>query len=120
VKTLSPLVAAGSFFAATNAWAVDQQRSFGTMTGTACTGNVIPETAGGVQIFGYTNGRRSLTWQVYSVDASGTVTLELSMAGLGIDETVAPVDGLAYYACAVRSGTTAQEFDVTINSQAIE
>ena len=48
------------------------------------------------------------------------VALELSAPGRGIDETVTPVDGLEYFACVVRSGTEAQDFDVSINSQAIE
>ena len=120
MKTLSRVFAIGSLFVATNAWAVDQQRSFGVMTGSACTGNVVPDTSGGVQIFGFTNSARQLTWQVYSVDEFGTVALELSAPGRGIDETVTPVDGLEYFACVVRSGTRAQDFDVSINSQAIE
>ncbi len=120
MTTFSKLFAVGSLFVATNAWAVDQQRSFGSMTGSACTGNIVPETAGGVQIFGFTNSARRLTWEVYSVDEFGTVALELSMPGRGIDETVLPVDGLEYFACVVRSGTSVQDFDVSINSQAIE
>ena len=116
----SKLFAVGSFFVATNAWAVDQQRSFGEMIGSACTGNVVPDTSGGVQIFGFTNAARRLTWEVYSVDEFGTVTLELRRSGRSIDETVDPVDGLEYFACAVKSGTTPQDFDVSINSQAIE
>jgi hypothetical protein len=31
-----------------------------------------------------------------------------------------PVDGLEYFACAVQTGTRPQDFDVSINSQAIE
>jgi hypothetical protein len=120
VKTISTLFAVGTLFVATNAWAVDQQRSYGTMTGTACTGNVVPETSGGVQIFAFTNATRKLTWQVYSVDDSGTVTLELATTARWIDATVTPVDGLEYYACAVRTGTSAQDFDIMLNSQAIE
>ena len=120
MKTLSRVFAMGSLFVATNAWAVDQQRSFGDMTGSACTGNIVPETAGGVQIFGFTNSARRITWEVYSVDEFGTVALELRQSARWIDETVPPVDGLEYFACAVRRGTTAQDFDVSINSQAIE
>ena len=114
------LLVLGTLFFASDAWAVDQQRSFGSMTGTACTGNVVPDTSGGVQIFGFTNATRKLTWQVYSVDDTGKTTLELSTSARWIDETVSPVDGLEYYACVVRSGTTAQDFDVSLNSQAIE
>jgi len=120
VNLSTKLFAVASLFVATNAWAVDQQRSFGEMTGSACTGNVVPETSGGVQIFGFTNAARRLTWEVWSVDEFGTVTRELSRTARWIDETVEPVDGLEYYACVVRSGTTAQDFDVSINSQAIE
>jgi len=120
VNLSSKLFALASFFVATNAWAVDQQRSFGSMTGSACTGNVVPETSGGVQIFGFTNAARRITWEVYSVDEFGTVALELRQSGRSIDETVSPVDGLEYFACAVKTGTTGQDFDVSINSQAIE
>jgi hypothetical protein len=120
VNLSSKLFAVASFFVATNAWAVDQQRSFGSMTGSACTGNVVPETSGGVQIFGFTNAARRITWEVYSVDEFGTVALELRQSGRSIDETVSPVDGLEYFACAVKTGTTGQDFDVSINSQAIE
>ena len=120
MKTLSRVFAMGSLFVATNAWAVDQQRSFGEMTGSACTGNIVPETAGGVQIFGFTNAARRLTWEVWSVDEFGTVALELRQSGRWLDETVPPVDGLEYFACVVRNGTTAQHFDISLNSQAIE
>ena len=116
----SRIFVVAALFVATNAWAVDQQRSFGEMVGSACTGNVVPETSGGVQIFGFTNAARRVTWEVYSVDEFGTVALELRRSARWIDETVAPVDGLEYFACAVRSGTGEQDFDVSINSQAIE
>jgi len=120
VTLSSKVFAIASLFVATNAWAVDQQRSFGEMIGSACTGNVVPETSGGVQIFGFTNAARRITWEVYSVDEFGTVALELRQSGRSIDETVSPVDGLEYFACAVKTGTTVQDFDVSINSQAIE
>jgi hypothetical protein len=120
VKPISGILAIGSLFVATNAWAVDQQRSFGEMTGSACTGNVIPETSGGVQIFGFTNAARRVTWEVYSVDEDGTVALELSTPARWVSETVPPVDGLEYFACVVRTGTTVQHFDISLNSQAIE
>ena len=120
MKPLSSVFAIGSLFVATNAGAVDQQRSFGEMTGSACTGNIVPETAGGVQIFGFTNAARRLTWEVWSVDELGTVALELRQSARWLDETVPPVDGLEYFACVVRGGTTVQHFDISINSQAIE
>jgi hypothetical protein len=122
VKT--PLILATAlFFAATTANAgtlVEQQRVFGTMTGTACTGPLSPTTTDGVQIFGFTNATRKLTWQVFSVAEDDSTAMVFSTSARFVDEVVPPEDGMVYYVCVVRTGATAQDYDLVINSQRLE
>jgi hypothetical protein len=51
---------------------VQSQSAFGTIARgtTVCVGNLVPTTADGVQIFGFTNGNPSLTWQVLTVSSN--------------------------------------------------
>jgi hypothetical protein len=95
---------------------IDQQRAFGAMRGVVCVGPLFPSSGADVQIFGFTNGTRRLTWQVFSEHTTGDV-LEFQQTRRNVSTVVPSVDGVLYHACVQGN---ASSFDVVINSQALE
>jgi len=116
-------LAAGTFalVATTPATAltVQQQRSFGTIARgtTACVGPLSPSAAQGVQIFGFTNGTTTLTWQVYSVSAQNAPALVFQSTGLSVSQVIPPSGNLLFHACVVKTAQAAQDYDLSLNSQ---
>lgn len=108
--------------AATTTTTVVQHHSFGTITSgsTACVGPIGPSTTAGVQIFGFTNGATALTWQVFSVSSQSAPTLVFQVTSRSVSHTVAPSGNVLYQACVKKTQNSAQDYDLTLNSQPLE
>ena len=106
-----------------HAQTVLQQRSFGEITrgSTVCVGPLAPSSSSGVQIFGFTNTNRNLTWQVFSVSSQNAPTLVFETTALSVDQTIPPQGNLLFHACVVKSsGNRAQDYDISLNSSPVE
>jgi len=101
---------------------IQQQHAFGAIARgvRTCGGHMVPSGTDGVQIFGFTNGPDMLTWSVFSVDELGTEVLESQTKATFVDETIAPVDGLEYFACVAKGPTIKEDFDLSLNSTTLE
>ncbi len=99
-----------------------QHRSFGTIArgSTVCVGPLSPSDAGGVQIFGFTNSSRALTWQVFSGSSQSAPVLVFQTTATFVDHTVPPEGNLLYHACVVKSAGAPQDYDLVLNSQTLE
>jgi hypothetical protein len=105
-----------------------QHRSFGTIArgSTVCVGPLSPgippggTTAPGVQIFGFTNGEPSLTWQVFRVSSQSAPFLVFQTTARFVDATIPPEGGFLYHACVVKSAQSAQDYDLVLNSFPVE
>jgi hypothetical protein len=118
------LVAGGFLFNATGAQAagsIDQKRAFGTITTGArvCVGPISPSDANGVQIFGFTNGTTNLRWQVLTVSSQSAETVVFETTARFVSHVQPPSGNLLFEACVLKSGSAAQDFDLTLNSQAL-
>ena len=104
-----------------NAVTVNQQRSFGTISSgtTACVGPLSPTSAEGVQIFGFTNGARNLTWQVFSVSSQSAPTLVFQTTARSVSQTIPPSGNLLFHACVKKTANAAQDYDISLNSQPV-
>lgn len=107
--------------------ALVQQHSFGTIANgsTVCVGPLPPGTdpsgqRPGVQIFGFTNGQPSLTWQVFSVSSQSAPTLVFQTTARFVDHTVPPSGNLLFHACVVKRAQATQDYDLTLNSFPVE
>lgn len=100
---------------------VVQKRAFGTITNgsTVCVGPISPTDSAGVQIFGFTNANLNLTWQVLSVSSQSAPTVVFQTTARSVSQVVAPSGNLLYEACVKKTANAAQDFDLTINSQAV-
>lgn len=114
-------VLGGSAISSAGAAAVQQQRSFGTIaaSSTVCVGPLAPSSADGVQIFGFTNADSSLTWQVFSVSAQTAPTLVFQTTARSVSQSVKPSGNLLFQACVVKKPGTAQDYDLSLNSQPV-
>lgn len=127
-KLIMWLALAAVILVSSNAFAsaettVQSQSAFGTIARgtTVCVGNLVPTTADGVQIAGFTNGSTSLTWQVLTVSANSAPAVVFETTARFVDHTVPPVSGnFLYQACVVKNANSAQDFNLTLNSQPIE
>jgi hypothetical protein len=123
---VATLIAGGFLFNASSAHAagtIDQKRAFGTITTGAriCVGPISPSDANGVQIFGFTNGSTNLTWQVLTVSSQSAETVVFQTTARFVDHVVPPSgSNLLFEACVRKTGSAAQDFDLTLNSQQLE
>ncbi|MFL6072688.1 MAG: hypothetical protein ACJ73S_04745 [Mycobacteriales bacterium] len=97
---------------------VDQKRAFGTIArgSTVCVGPLSPSTADGVQLFAFTNGTTTLTWQVLTTSAETAPTVVFQSTELSASKVVPPSGNLQFEACVVKTANAAQDFDLTLNS----
>ena len=111
----------GSAISSAGADAVQQQRSFGTIAAgsTVCVGPIAPSSSDGVQIFGFTNATASLTWQVFSVSSQTAPTLVFQSTARSVSQSVKPSGNLLFQACVVKKSGTAQDYDLSLNSQPV-
>ena len=120
---LTSLIVLGSTtLASGQAVTVRSQSSFGTIAAgsTICVGNLSPTNAQGVQIFGFTNGQPSLTWQVLTVSSQSAPHVVFETTARSVDHTVAPIAGnFLYQACVIKRGQAAQDYNITLNSQPV-
>ncbi|BFU43686.1 hypothetical protein [Krasilnikovia sp. MM14-A1004] len=107
--------------ASAQATTIDQKRAFGTVTNgaTVCVGPLSPSDANGVQIFGFTNATPSLTWQVLTVSSQSAPTVVFQTTARSVSRVVPPSGNLMFEACAKKTAGAAQDFDLTLNSQAL-
>jgi hypothetical protein len=107
--------------ASAEATSVVQKRAFGTIaTGsTVCVGPISPTDANGVQIFGFTNASTTLTWQVLTVSSQSAPTVVFQTTARSVSHVVKPSGNLLFEACVKKTANTAQDFDLTLNSQAV-
>jgi len=106
---------------------LQQQHSFGTIArgSTICVGPLSPTAAPdgsvpGVQIFGFTNGQPSLTWQVFSVSSQSAPALVFQVTARSVDATIPPSGNLLFHACVVKNAQSTQDYDLTLNSFPVE
>jgi hypothetical protein len=101
--------------------AVQQQHASGTVTvgTTVCVGPLAPSSTAGVQIFGFTNATRALTWQVFQESSQSAPVLVFQTTARSVDQTIAPAAGFVYRACVVKTGAGPQDFDLTLNSSPV-
>jgi hypothetical protein len=106
---------------------LQQQHSFGTIArgSTVCVGPLSPTaapdgTTPGVQIFGFTNGEPSLTWQVFSVSSQSAPVLVFQTTARFVDATIPPSGNFLFQACVVKSAQSPQDYDLTLNSFPVE
>ena len=104
-----------------------QHHAFGTITrgSTVCVGPLSPTTdpngnRPGVQIAGFTNGASALTWQLFTVSSQSAPALVFSETARFVDHTEPPQGNFLFHACVVKRAGTAQDFDLTLNSQPLE
>jgi hypothetical protein len=104
-----------------------QQHSFGTIVrgSTVCVGPLSPTTAPdgstpGVQIFGFTNGQPSLTWQVFSVSSQSPPMLVFETTARFVDATIPPSGNFLFHACVVKNAQSPQDYDLSLNSFPVE
>ena len=114
-------VLGGSAMASAGAIAVQQQRSFGTITAgsTVCVGPLAPTSEDGVQIFGFTNANTNLTWQVFSVSSQTAPTLVFQTTARTVSQSVKPSGNLLFQACVVKKSGVQQDYDLSLNSQPV-
>ncbi|MDT4988609.1 MAG: hypothetical protein QOI74_2703 [Micromonosporaceae bacterium] len=114
-------IAASTAHASAQATTVVQKRAFGTAaTGsTVCVGPISPTDTAGVQIFGFTNASATLTWQVLTVSSQSAPTVVFQTTARSVSHVVAPSGNLMFEACVKKTAGTAQDFDLTLNSQAV-
>jgi hypothetical protein len=98
--------------------AVQQEHASGTITvgSTVCVGPLAPSSTAGVQIFGFTNATRALTWQVFQESSQSAPVLVFETTARSVDQTIPPTAGFLYRACVVKTAGGAEDFDLTLNS----
>lgn len=82
-------------------------------------GPLSPSDTQGVQIFGFTNASGTLTWQVLTVSSQSAPTVVFQTTARSVDHVQPPSGNLMFEACVVKTTTTAQDFDLTLNSQPV-
>lgn len=119
---IAGVVLGGSTAAATQSTlAVDQKRAFGTIArgSTVCVGPLSPSTTEGVQLFAFTNANSNLTWQVLTVSSQSAPTVVFQTTALSASHVQPPSGNLLFEACVVKTAGSAQDFDLTLNSQPV-
>lgn len=101
---------------------VQQQHASGTIArgSTVCVGPLSPSSTTGVQIFGFTNDRKDLTWQVFRESSQTAPLLVFQTTATFVDQTIPPEAGFLYRACVVKTVNPPQDFDLSLNSSTIE
>jgi hypothetical protein len=102
--------------------AVQQQHASGTIArgSTVCVGPLSPSSTTGVQIVGFTNGTKDMTWQVFRESSQTAPLLVFQTTARSVDQTIPPDGGFLYRACLVKTANAPQDFDLTLNSSTVE
>jgi hypothetical protein len=120
---VSALIGGGFVVTSAQGVTVEQKRAFGTIAkgSTVCIGPMGRTDGAGIQLFGFTNGATSLTWQLRTVSSQGPPVVIFQTTALSVDHVDTTTVAGLFDACVIKStGNTPQDFDITLNSPPTE